>query len=184
MFYQLVEQLSALGEIEFQNLFVDGTKLEANANRYTFVWAKAVQKNLNKLYGGLIESFLKCFQIRLDPNVELEQAIHFLSEIASMRRIVFVSGKGKRKTELQRDWEKLSEYGNGRKSIKNASVCAAKEKATQKQIPTLLYAYERGSYAKRTVKARLQRSNRRGKWIYCRGRLFLILPILHTPTFS
>ena len=35
LFYQLVEKLSALGEISFKNLFVDGTKLEANANRYT-----------------------------------------------------------------------------------------------------------------------------------------------------
>ena len=49
LFYQLVEKLSALGEIEFENLFVDGTKIEANANRYTFVWAKAVQKNMDKV---------------------------------------------------------------------------------------------------------------------------------------
>ena len=28
---------------------IDGTKIEANANRYTFVWAKTVEKNLQKL---------------------------------------------------------------------------------------------------------------------------------------
>ena len=50
LFYQLINKLSAFGEIEFENLFVDGTKIEANANRYTFVWAKAVQKNMDKLY--------------------------------------------------------------------------------------------------------------------------------------
>ncbi len=38
-----------LGEIDFETLFVDGTKIEANANRYTFVWAKAVEKRLKKL---------------------------------------------------------------------------------------------------------------------------------------
>ena len=50
LFYQLVLKLSELGEAEFKNVFVDGTKIEANANRYTFVWANAVQKNMNRLY--------------------------------------------------------------------------------------------------------------------------------------
>jgi len=32
LFYQLIEKLYEMGEISFQNLFVDGTKIEANAN--------------------------------------------------------------------------------------------------------------------------------------------------------
>ena len=50
LFYQLINKLYELGEIKFENLFVDGTKIEANANRYTFVWANAVKKNAEKLY--------------------------------------------------------------------------------------------------------------------------------------
>ena len=42
LFAQLVKKLSSLGEIELKNLFVDGTKIEANANRYSFVWKKTV----------------------------------------------------------------------------------------------------------------------------------------------
>ena len=38
LFYQIVNKLSALGEIKFEHLFVDGTKIEANANKYSFVW--------------------------------------------------------------------------------------------------------------------------------------------------
>ena len=34
---QLVGKLAALGEIRFEHLFVDGTKIEANANKYSFV---------------------------------------------------------------------------------------------------------------------------------------------------
>ena len=49
LFYQLVMKLYSRNEIEFENMFVDGTKIEANANRYTFVWAKAVKKHLEKL---------------------------------------------------------------------------------------------------------------------------------------
>lgn len=49
LFYQFVEKLYEIGEIKFRNLFVDGTKIEAYANKYTFVWKKAVEKNLAKL---------------------------------------------------------------------------------------------------------------------------------------
>src|SRR5690554_6762954 len=45
LFYQLVHVLHDCGEIAFENAFIDGTKIEANANRYTFVWKKAVLKN-------------------------------------------------------------------------------------------------------------------------------------------
>ena len=37
-----------LGEISGETIFIDGTKIEANANKYTFVWKKAVTKNQAK----------------------------------------------------------------------------------------------------------------------------------------
>lgn len=37
-----------LGEISGETIFIDGTKIEANANKYTFVWKKAVTKNQTK----------------------------------------------------------------------------------------------------------------------------------------
>ena len=49
LFYQFVEKLHEMGEVKFKNLFVDGTKIEAYANKYTFVWKKAVEKNLERL---------------------------------------------------------------------------------------------------------------------------------------
>jgi len=35
--------------VKFENYFLDGTKIEANANKYTFVWGKSVAKNREKL---------------------------------------------------------------------------------------------------------------------------------------
>ena len=35
-----------MGEIKFKNLFVDGTKIEAYANKYTFVWKSVVENIL------------------------------------------------------------------------------------------------------------------------------------------
>ena len=37
---QLVHHLRGIGEITFEHPFVDGTKIEANANKYSFVWKK------------------------------------------------------------------------------------------------------------------------------------------------
>ena len=49
LFYQLIHQLVKMGEVSYTNVFVDGTKIEANANKYSFVWAKAVEKYLSRL---------------------------------------------------------------------------------------------------------------------------------------
>jgi len=49
LFYQLVRKLNELGEIQYEHLFVDGTKIEANANKYTFVWKKSVGKHQGRL---------------------------------------------------------------------------------------------------------------------------------------
>ncbi|MHB8064218.1 MAG: hypothetical protein ACYDG2_16575 [Ruminiclostridium sp.] len=39
------QYLHELGEVRFENIFIDGTKIEANANRYTFAWKKVVNKD-------------------------------------------------------------------------------------------------------------------------------------------
>jgi transposase len=44
VFYAVVEQLLDQGYIDLEKYFVDGTKLEANANKYSFVWRKSTEK--------------------------------------------------------------------------------------------------------------------------------------------
>lgn len=47
--YQFIHLLQKEGYLTLKTLFLDGTKLEANANRYTFVWRGAINSNLIKL---------------------------------------------------------------------------------------------------------------------------------------
>ena len=49
LFYQFVQRLEELGETEHDEVFIDGTKLESTANRYTFVWRKTTEKYLAKV---------------------------------------------------------------------------------------------------------------------------------------
>lgn len=65
VFYQLVEKLSVLGEIKYEHLFVDGTKIEANANKYSFVWKKSTTKYEARLHEKLTKLLPKdMFKIR------------------------------------------------------------------------------------------------------------------------
>lgn len=49
LFGPLLERLHEEGEIDHETVFIDGTKLEANAGRYSFVWKKSVEKHLARL---------------------------------------------------------------------------------------------------------------------------------------
>ena len=49
LFAQLIREPATLDSITFQEVFIDGTKREANANRYTFVWRKAVGNQIDDL---------------------------------------------------------------------------------------------------------------------------------------
>ena len=44
VFYAVVEQLLEQGYIDLEKYFVDGTKIEANANKYSFVWRKSTER--------------------------------------------------------------------------------------------------------------------------------------------
>ena len=52
---QMVKLLMQNGEISFERsaVFIDGTKIEANANRYSFVWKTAVTNRQRKNKGDL-----------------------------------------------------------------------------------------------------------------------------------
>jgi transposase len=41
------------GHLSIKDVFVDGTKIEANANRYTFVWGKAIRMQVTKIKNQL-----------------------------------------------------------------------------------------------------------------------------------
>ena len=49
LFYQFVRKLEEMGETDHRAVFIDGTKIESRAGRYTFVWRKSVEKHLAKV---------------------------------------------------------------------------------------------------------------------------------------
>jgi transposase len=55
LFAQVVELLVECGHVSLKEIYTDGTKIEANANRYTFVWGNAIKTNKNKMEQQLRE---------------------------------------------------------------------------------------------------------------------------------
>jgi len=49
IFVQVVELLVEEGFVSLKEVYVDGTKIEANANKYTFVWGRGIQTNKNRI---------------------------------------------------------------------------------------------------------------------------------------
>lgn len=49
IFTQVVLLLEPQGHVSLKTVFTDGTKTEANANRYTFVWGRAIEKNKQRI---------------------------------------------------------------------------------------------------------------------------------------
>ena len=107
-----------MGEISGETIFIDGTKIEANANKYTFVWKKAVTRNQAKLLVKIADLVAECEQlyglkivygntIKIKHLKKLRKKLYALKESEG---ITFVHGIGRRKTELQKSIETLEQY--------------------------------------------------------------------------
>ena len=119
LFSQFIIELEKRNEIEFENLFVDGTKIEANANRYSFVWKKATDKFEEKLQNKTHEILLNInseLDLSLsvpDEKISIEYALAVkdkLTEIKEKEGLDFVYGKGKRKSKLQKYTELINDF--------------------------------------------------------------------------
>lgn len=55
VFEEVVRLLAGEGLLSIEEVYTDGTKIEANANKYTFVWKKAIQTNKEKMKSALAE---------------------------------------------------------------------------------------------------------------------------------
>ena len=96
LFNQLVIKLGELGEIEYKNIFIDETKIEANANKYTFVWRKATNKFEVKLQDKVIkivEEINSDFKTEFIIKPEIKLEVSYLKQIFK-----FLNEKKKRKT--------------------------------------------------------------------------------------
>ncbi len=161
--YQFIKRLKAENLVNLETLYIDGTKIEADANRYTFVWRGAINYHLAGLLDG-VATLYKDYNTLMhacgyDKKYALKEETMFIikgmdkvrevikknrerklnkkkklsnnkvieidnmcpaklfklqrqiAKIAENEGIIFVKGKGKRKTQLQKLYETTERYG-------------------------------------------------------------------------
>ena len=93
-------------DISTDNIYIDGTKIEAYANRYSFVWKKSVKNYWNKL-NDKIQALVLDFNQEFNSNLSsFFEIYHYLKNL----NINFVHGRGKRKSKEQKYFELCAEY--------------------------------------------------------------------------
>ena len=70
VFTEVLEKLIEAGYIKLEHYFVDGTKIEANANRYSFVWKKSTHNRRKQLEQRVRELFEKIDQLQAAEDAE------------------------------------------------------------------------------------------------------------------
>ena len=76
IFYEVVKLLIDKKYIKLQNYFLDGTKIEANANKYSFVWNKSVRN-----YDRKLDEKIKAHLREIDQIVAEENQIYLEEDL-------------------------------------------------------------------------------------------------------
>lgn len=118
-------------DIDMDKLYIDGTKIEADANKYTFKWRKSILKHRDKLYLKIskeIKQYNKIVQEygykQLTENEKykprkIEKIVNRLVGLIDYLGIESVYKQGKRKTPVQRLYDNFNEYYNKLKEYNN-----------------------------------------------------------------
>jgi hypothetical protein len=122
IFNQVVVLLAEEGAISLKEIVLDGTKIEANANRYTFVWGKAIRSSRERIERQLKELWAYVEEVYQDeeqrPNVpefgaiDPEAVERTIAEINDALKEKEIGPKIRQKLRYaEKNWpDKLAEY--------------------------------------------------------------------------
>ena len=148
IFTLLVLILVEKGFVTLEVEYLDGTKIESKANKYTFVWRKSVERNREKLLEKIrvllqqineqmaqdkaadVASLELTPQTLCEISKEFKEALGSAPEAKTKEEKAAQRGKNKMFKELERHGEKLAEYNSrleqmeGRNSISKTDPSA------------------------------------------------------------
>ena len=145
IFMDINTYIFAREHVDLQHTYIDGTKIEANANRYTWVWKKSCTKNRQKVFDkisvlidAMNQDTLGYLGVKLEKREEY--AIDYVSELLAMYKETtgldedsFVSGRGHRKGIQQRQYQELQEYQERLKTYaRHIEICGEERNSYSK----------------------------------------------------
>jgi hypothetical protein len=134
--------------VTLENYFLDGTKIEANANKYKWVWAKSTAKDKERLQEK-IQELLK----NIEAENEAEEEAYGDKDLEEVGGDNKQDGGGVDNAELQKRIERLNERLAGKMKAKQTTKamrtlqedCLPRQKKYEEQEKILAW---RNSYAK------------------------------------
>ena len=145
IFREINEVIFKEDEVDLEHTYIDGTKIEANANKYSWVWKNSCITNREKVFGKISDLFGRMnekalHQLGIEIGTRTEYAIEYLEEMLEKYAAAvgadpesFVHGKGKHKSLYQKQYEELNGYIERLKRYaKHISVCGKKRNSYSK----------------------------------------------------
>lgn len=144
IFKAVMEYIREKGHVDMQHVYIDGTKLEANANKYSWVWRKGTEKSRYKLFGKVtkllteINEELACAGVHVETATEYtpEQLQEIAERYAGLVGIdcrQFKHGRGHHKSVQQRHYEKLVFYAKKMSEyVEKLRICGAERNSYSK----------------------------------------------------
>ena len=121
IFAQINNYIFTKEHVDTDHVYIDGTKIRANANMYSWVWKKSSIKNRDKTFvkvTDLLEkmnSFISGFGVKFGTRSEyaieyLENVLQKYIKLTGIKPDEIVRGRGHRKTIEMRYYDLLKEY--------------------------------------------------------------------------
>jgi len=144
LFVQVVKYLVGEGVLSLDVQYIDGTKMESVANKYTFVWKKTVEKNKEKL-----EKKIRSVLSQIDEGIAQDNAAEPLEDTvsidsASLKRIVDKINEENSKLPVTTKEEKKARKAK-EKVARELSKMQEKEAEYEQHLNTI---GDRNSYSK------------------------------------
>ena len=121
IFAEINSCIFAKEDVDLNHAYIDGTKIRANANMYSWVWKKSSVKSRDKTFLKVTELLEKmnekisCFGVKFGTRTEyaieyLEDILQKYVSLTGMDPDQIVRGRGHHKTSEQRYYDLLAAY--------------------------------------------------------------------------
>ena len=141
LFVQVVMKLVEAGQLSLDVQYIDGTKIESVANKYTFVWKKTTERNKEKL-----ESKIKDILSRIDEGIAQDNApVEETSEMDSSTLQRIIEGINETTAKKEKEGAAKQDLKKRKKTLKQLQKAQEKLAEYEDKLETL---GDRNSYAK------------------------------------
>lgn len=141
----MVRRLEQMGELSKETVFIDGTKLEACANKYTFVWKKSVGKWEEKMFLKIQEAvtllnqeYLQSFRVSEETRIQdIQKICCFIEQVCEEQHTVLYMEEEDAKAGTRGIWSCSAVFWNARLFMTGIQPVSRKGIIIVKQIRTL-----------------------------------------------